>query len=139
MKDDDRFSFQEICTLVDLPRRTVRYYIQMGLVSRPEGDSARGAFYTNKHVEELLAVRKWKDAGLSLERIAEILSGVSADAIPPAPKRSGEVEIWSRIHLTDGVEIHLNPARAGLSPEQVRAFSSKLLKLFSSITRKEES
>ncbi len=137
MKDRNRFSLQELCSLVDLPPRTVRYYIQMELLARPEGDSARGAYYTDEHVERLLAVRKWKDAGLSLERIAEILSGTPDESIPAAPRRPGEVEVWSRIHLTDGVEVHINPTRAGLTPEQVRKLSSDLIELFSSITRKE--
>jgi DNA-binding transcriptional MerR regulator len=138
MKSATHFSLDELCSLVDLPKRTIRFYIQQGLVERPDGDSPRGAYYTDRHVEQLLAVRKWKDAGLSLERIAQILSGVSAEDIPPAPHRPGEVEVWSRIHLAEGVELHLHPGRAGLRPEQVRELSQELLALFSSITRKEQ-
>jgi hypothetical protein len=32
------------------------------------------------------------------------------------------VEVWSRITLADGVEIQVEPGRAGMTPEQVRAF-----------------
>ena len=32
------------------------------------------------------------------------------------------VEVWSRVTLADGLEVHLEPGRAGLTPEQVRAF-----------------
>jgi hypothetical protein len=39
--DKSRFSIDQIAALTELPRRTVRYYIQTGLVDRPEG-SARG-------------------------------------------------------------------------------------------------
>jgi hypothetical protein len=31
------------------------------------------------------------------------------------------VEVWSRVLLADGVEVQIEPQRAGLSPEQVRA------------------
>ena len=31
------FTLDELCTLTDLPRRTVRYYVQIGLVPRPAG------------------------------------------------------------------------------------------------------
>ena len=59
-------------TLVDLPKRTVRYYMQIGLVDRPEGLN-RGAKYYARHLEQLLGIRKWQEAGLSLDRIRELL------------------------------------------------------------------
>ena len=77
MTTDQTFALDELATLADLPRRTVRYYIQIGLVDRPEG-AARGAFYTRRHLEQLLLVRKWQLAGLSLERpVVVIWLGVS--------------------------------------------------------------
>lgn len=118
----NNLSFSELCSLVDLPARTVRYYIQLGLVGRPEG-AGRSAHYTETHAEELLAVKKWKSAGLSLERIGQLLSGVQGQLPPPVPIQPGEIEVWSRIHLADGVELHLNPGRSGLSAEKVREFA----------------
>ena len=35
------YLISELCSLVDLPVRTVRYYVQQGLVDRPEGESLR--------------------------------------------------------------------------------------------------
>ena len=55
--DAERFSLDELCALADTPRRTVRYYIQEGLVDRPEG-AERGANYTHDHLRQLLTVRK---------------------------------------------------------------------------------
>ena len=69
-----KFTIDEICALVEMNKRTVRYYIQKGLVDRPEG-IGKGAFYSHAHLEQLLAIRKWKAAGLSLERIQDILAG----------------------------------------------------------------
>ena len=37
MDDLHTYSFDALCTLVELPARTVRYYIQLGLVDRPDG------------------------------------------------------------------------------------------------------
>ena len=65
-------------------------------------------------------IRRWTDAGLSLDRIRELVAGAPEDP-PPTPARPGTVEVWSRVTLADGLEIHLEPGRAGLSPEQVRA------------------
>jgi len=115
------FALEDIAALAELPRRTVRYYIQIGLVDRPEG-IGKGAFYTERHLEQLLQVRKWQLAGLSLERIAEVMKQPGAGELPPAPRRSGTVEVWSHLVVADGVEVTLEPARAGLTSEQVRAF-----------------
>ena len=115
----DRLTLDDLASLTGTTARTVRFYIQQALVSRPEG-AKRGAFYTRRHVEQLLMIRRWTDAGLSLDRVRELVAGAPEDP-PPAPARPGTVEVWSRVTLADGLEIHLEPGRAGLSPEQVRA------------------
>ena len=121
MNDEPGFGIDEIASLAELPRRTVRYYIQAGLVDPPDG-AGRGARYGRRHVEQLLQVRKWQLAGLSLERIAEIMRRPDADTpLPPAPRRPGTVEVWSHLVVADGVELVIEPGRARLSPEQVRA------------------
>lgn len=121
-----RFTLDELCTLASVPRRTVRYYIQIGLLDRPAGET-RGAHYLSGHLDTLLRIRQLADAGVSLDRIREVLSGV-----PPAvllrPRGPGTVEVWSHLVIADGVELQVEPGRAGLSPEQVRA-------LFAEFTR----
>lgn len=123
-----RFSLDELATLAGLTPRTVRYYIQQGLVDRPEGEK-RGAHYLARHLEQLLQVRRWVDAGLSLERIAELVDGAPADP-PPRAARPGSVEVWSRVTLADGLEVHLEPGRAGLSAEQARALVRRITEAY---------
>lgn len=113
-----RFTLEELSVLAALPRRTVRYYLQEGLMERPVG-LARGAYYTSRHLEQLLTIRKWKEAGLSLERIRELVAG-EPETAPPRPMRPGQVEVWSRVLLADGLELQVQPNRAGIRPEQVR-------------------
>ena len=115
----DRLTLDDLASLTGTTARTVRFYIQQGLVSRPEG-AKRGSFYLRRHVEQLLMIRRWTDAGLSLDRIRELVAGAPEDP-PPNTAKPGSVEVWSRVTLADGLEIHLEPGRAGLSPEQVRA------------------
>jgi DNA-binding transcriptional MerR regulator len=114
------FDLDQIAALTETPRRTVRYYIQTGLVDRPQG-IGKGAYYTQRHVEQLLMVRKWQLAGLSLERIGELMREPAGGPLPPAPRRPGTVEVWSHLVVADGLELMLEPGRAGVSPEQVRA------------------
>jgi len=137
------FTIEEICVLVEMNKRKVRYYIQKGLVDRREG-SGKGAFYTHAHLEQLLAIRKWKTAGLSLERIQEILTGdKDADQNnkpipPPLPKKPGSVEVWSHLFVSDGVELQIEPKRAGLSPDQVRTLFREVTILYNKMRKEEE-
>lgn len=113
------FTLDELCVLVELPRRTVRYYMQIGLVDRPEGET-RAARYFQKHLDQLLTVKKWAQAGMSLERIRDLLEAERQPQLPFPERRPGSVEVWSHLLIADGVELKIEPNRAGLTPEQVR-------------------
>ena len=130
------FTLDDIAALAELPRRTVRYYIQTGLVDRPHG-VGKGASYTQHHVEQLLLVRKWQLAGLSLERIGDVLKQQTSGPLPPTPRRAGTVEVWSHLVVAEGVEITLEPGRAGLSPEQVRAFVRGVTRVYEQLHESE--
>ena len=138
MNQAKTFSLDEISALAELPRRTVRYYIQCGLIDRPQG-IGKGAFYSERHVEQLLLVRKWQLAGLSLERIGELLKQPDdGGPLPPSPRRAGTVEVWSHLVVAEGVEVNLEPGRAGLSPEQVRAFFRSVTQLYQQVQEIED-
>ncbi len=136
MNQAKTFSLDEISVLAELPRRTVRYYIQCGLIDRPQG-IGKGAFYSERHVEQLLLVRKWQLAGLSLERIGELLKQPDDGPLPPSPRRAGTVEVWSHLVVADGIELTLEPGRAGLTPEQVRAFFRAVSQAYAQIHESE--
>ncbi len=129
------YSLDELCALVDLPKRTVRYYIQNGLLHRPEGLN-RGAHYTTTHVEKLLFIRKWQEAGLSLERISDLMRNTDGD-FPPLKRRGpGTVEVWSHLVVREGLEVHLEPGQAELSPEEVREFLRQVALAYDVIRQK---
>ena len=137
MNDQQTFTLDEIAALAELPRRTVRYYIQTGLIDRPLG-VGKGAFYTQHHIEQLVLVRKWQLAGLSLEKIGDVLKQQASGPLPPTPRRSGTVEVWSHLVVAEGVEVNLEPGRAGLSPEQVRAFFRGVTQLYQQVQEIED-
>jgi DNA-binding transcriptional MerR regulator len=125
---DRRLSLDELSTLTGLTPRTVRYYIAQGLLEPPAG-AKRGAHYLRKHLERLLLIRRWTEAGLSLERVRELLAGAPEDP-PRRAAMPGSVEVWSRMTLADGLELHVEPGRAGLAPEQVRALQRGITSLY---------
>lgn len=119
------YALAELCMLVDMPVRTVRYYVQIGLVDRPEGET-RAARYGTRHVEQLLQIKKWSAAGVSLERIRELLHGQVAP-VPPRPRAPGSVAVCSHLTVDDGIEVVIDPGRANLSPEQLRMFIKRVM------------
>lgn len=131
----DRLSIDALATLAGVTPRTVRYYIAEGLVDRPEGEK-RGAHYLPRHLEQLLRIRRWTDAGLSLDRVRALLAGAPED---PAPQRTapGTVEVWSRVTIADGLEVHVEPGRAGLTPEQLRQLVRGLASLYQQVRHPE--
>lgn len=129
---EQQHSISELCILADMPVRTLRYYVQTGLVDRPEGGT-KGAKYGAKHLEQLLLIKKWSASGVSLERIKELLHGEEAP-VPAKTRRAGSIEVCSHLLVADGVEIVLEPSRAGLTPEQVREFAKGVMALYASIT-----
>lgn len=130
-----RYGLDELAMLAGVTPRTVRYYIAQGLLDRPAGEK-RGSHYLQRHLEQLLLVRRWVDAGLSLDRIRELVAGAPEDP-PPRSARPGSVEVWSRVTLADGLEVHVEPGRAGLSPEQVRALVRGLTDLYRQLRAEE--
>ena len=126
------YQLADLCVLADLPVRTVRYYVQVGLVDRPEGET-RAARYGAKHLEQLLLIKKWTTAGVSLDRIRELLQGEIAP-VPPRQKAIGSVEVRSHLTVADGVELVIEPGRAGLSPEQVRHLIRGVMAVFAQAT-----
>ncbi len=119
------FTLDQICTLAALPKRTVRYYIQMGLLDRPVGET-RGAHYLSSHLDSLLRIKQLTEAGISLDRVRDVLKGEPA-AVPPRARQAGAVDVRSHIWIAAGIELQVAPEEAQVSPEQVRALAQAVL------------
>jgi DNA-binding transcriptional MerR regulator len=134
---DRRYSADELATLAGVPRRTLRYYIQLGLVDRPIGET-RAAYYTWAHLHQLLEIRRLTEQGFSLERVQELLS--SRDEPPPAAAtpRAGSILVQSHVYLAPGVELVIDPGHARLTPEQLRRFAREALNTYARIARSAE-
>ena len=129
------FSLDELCTLTDLTKRTVRYYMQLGLVERPIGET-RAAHYTSRHLDQLLRVKQLTEAGVSLERIREVMAGGDTP-VPTRQRRPGSIEVRSHLFVAPGLEIQISPEEAGMTPEQVRAFVREVMQAAERVMRKD--
>jgi DNA-binding transcriptional MerR regulator len=131
---DTTFTLDQLSGLTDLPLRTIRYYIQLGLVDRHEGDR-KHARYTQKHLDQVLQVRAMADQGTPLERIKQLINGITTP--PPLPKAAGDISVISKVFIAPGVELHLEPQIAGLSPEILRLFVRSVLSTWEEINASE--
>lgn len=92
-----------------------------------------------RHLEQLLEIRKWQRAGLSLERIRELMQQTGQEpVVPPRPRGAGTLEVWSHLVIDDGIELTIEPSRAGLSPEQVRELVEGVVAVFRQVRSNRE-
>ena len=75
----------ELAALSGVSTRTIRYYIQEGLLPQPE---IRGkyAVFTDEYMHRLNLIKRLKDAYLPLNRIREVLDALADDQIVPLLK-----------------------------------------------------
>ena len=102
----DEYTIGELAELGGVSRRTVRYYVQEGLIPPPAG-LGRGAHYGREHLEALLRVKSMQERGLMLEEIRLALSPGKPRAAVPQAMRSVSRSHWSRIEILPGLEIHV--------------------------------
>src|SRR5687767_11203202 len=126
---DEQLSIEELADRVGLTRRAVRFYVQRGLLPAPLG-LGRGRHYDRSHLQAIRRVQELQAAGHSLDAIGQILAGGAAPAVratPPAvaePSETGapaiaglsparrraslSAELWTRLRLLPGVELHFD-------------------------------
>lgn len=105
-------SIGDLAERADVSRRTIRFYVQRGLIAPPLG-GGRGSHYTERHLERLLAVKRMQELGVPLDVILQRLGPPDAppSADPPAFAPSAEAtppptaDTWRRHILVSGVEL----------------------------------
>ena len=129
---DAQYSLDQLAELAGVPRRTVRYYIQLGLVDRPIGET-RAAYYTWQHLRRLLEVRGYTEQGFSLDRINELMRSGEEPPRAATVARPGSLSVRSHIHLADGVELVIEPGLARLTPERLRRFARETIAAYNRV------
>ncbi len=127
------FSIEDLSRITGLTRRTIRYYIQQGLLAHPVGER-RAAHYLASHLETLLRIRRLAAEGFSLEAIGKKLNEDdrnehAASARTPIP---GTARTCIHIAIAAGVELTVDPAAAKMSAEDLRKIMAQITELLSS-------
>ena len=105
------YSIGELAETADGSRRTVRFYVQRGLINPPRG-RGRGSVYTGRHLEQIRRVRAFQRQGLELDSIRSMPEEERPSAVA-APSRSFSV---LRIPLVPGVRLEVDTTERAPSP-----------------------
>lgn len=113
MDDPERIGIDELADRGGVSRRTVRYYVQEGLLPTPLG-VGRGRHYDRSHLERLLQVKALQEAGRSLDEIRSSLEAHEGRAqawatrLPQPSPAAVPRSVWRRLQLAPGVELHVS-------------------------------
>ena len=126
--ESPKYTIEELCDLTGFSRRTIRYYVQSGIIDAPAG-RGRGGFYFDSHVDKLRQIRSFQEQGLSLQTIQ---SRLVEDKSSEITSRQG---VWVRYDVAPGVEIHINREREKADGRRI----VELIRTARAIMKEEES
>ena len=140
MSDTVLYAIGDLADLGGVSRRTVRYYVQEGLLPAPLG-LGRGNHYGPAHLEQLLKVKAMQEAGRTLEEIKQALGGTGprgslarADSLHALDR-----SVWRRITLAPGVEVHVAGGVRLPSPGKLNELAAWCRAHFHSVIEEEDS
>jgi DNA-binding transcriptional MerR regulator len=108
----DAFKLEELARAADVAPRTIRYYVQRGLLPAPEF-RGKDTTYGAEHLRRLRAIKRMQEARVPLEEIAARLGAGREDAPPPAAREVAapsvpiQGERWARLPIAPGLDLHL--------------------------------
>lgn len=65
MKEENRYTIDDLVALTGMSRRTIRFYVERGLLEPPAG-RGKGAFYSERHLMRLQEIQRARQEGRSL-------------------------------------------------------------------------
>lgn len=132
-------SIGELADAAGLSRRAIRFYVQQGLLPAPTG-RGRGSHYDGTHLQALHRIAELQAAGHSLDAIRVILKGGEPlkPIAPAGPGRNGQAkprpalsaELWTRLRLAEGLELHFDATRFNPDVGQLLALRDAVRAIF---------
>lgn len=125
MRDEEPvYGIDELADRAGVSRRTVRYYVQRGLLPAPTG-LGRGKHYTEAHLARLVRVRELQEEGVSLADVALRLDGPPASGPDTFDAEAQLTQTtWTRVILAEDAELLVRGRR--LDEAQIEAMRAAL-------------
>jgi len=132
VRGDERYGVEELASLAGVTRRTVRYYVQEGLLQPPLG-RGRGRHYGPEHLKALIRLRTLQEQGLTLAAIRVRQESGGAPAAEAAarvaePRPLADTALgrsaWTRVEILPGLELHVSSAWRLPPPGRLRELAA---------------
>ncbi len=152
--NDGTYKLDELAREAGTSSRTVRYYVQRGLLPAPQF-RGKDTVYGEEHLVRLRVIRRLQDAYLPLDAIAAELEGKSREELerllrapskrPPEPPRAAlektysdrvlaSARTWKRLAVAPGLEL----AVADDAPPETRAVVERLVEILEAMSNVKE-
>lgn len=107
-----KYTIEELGELTGYTRRTIRYYVQEGLIGPPDG-RGRGGYYNDSHIQKLLQIKSFREKGIG---ITAMVSLMEKETIKPVlPSR----EVMIRYEIVPGIEVNISREMEIKEPKKV--------------------
>lgn len=134
----------------DIPDlRTIRYYAALGLLDPPRAFEKKKALYDERHLHQLLAIKRMQRAGLALAEIQKQLAGLSdlrlrtiaqreqlPEPQPTEPRPARPARFWAAkprdvpaveaFRIARGITVLIDDAPRSFTTEDARALRTWL-------------
>ena len=98
--EEAKYTIDDLCDLTGFSRRTIRYYVQEGVIDPPAG-RGRGGFYYDSHLQKLQQIKSLQEKGMSLIAIGKYLNQGKIEE--PELLRN----VWAEYEIIPGLEIRV--------------------------------
>jgi DNA-binding transcriptional MerR regulator len=118
------YSIGELAERAQVSRRTVRFYVALELISPPQG-RGRGRHYTDRHLQEILTIRRLQARGVSLAEIRTHKDGRTLEALLTEPTPDLQPQLVSRITLEPGVVLEFVHDQTAWTPAEMQEIAGR--------------
>jgi len=107
-----KYTIEELGELTGYTRRTIRYYVQEGLIDPPAG-RGRGGFYYDSHVQQLLQIKSFQEKGIGITAMVSLMKKEAVE--PVLPSR----EVMVKYQIVPGIEVNISREMEIKEPKKV--------------------
>lgn len=98
--EKQKYTIQELSVLTGFSIRTIRYYVQEGLIDPPAG-RGRGGFYFDSQLNQLRQIKSLQEKGMKLSSIVQYFKGSDVQEATYAR------DVWVKYEIAPGLEINV--------------------------------
>lgn len=131
--EEKKYNIGQLAELSGLSRRTIRFYVQSGLLDSPAG-AGRGHYYTDGHLQTLQKISALKDNNHSLDEINALLRTPENPVEDNLPVPTS----WVRLEVSPGIELQIQGGRYPVTPARIRRLQKFIQQLFGANTTQRE-